>query len=90
MLQDLSIVRRYAEKVEVLANPNELFQVFVNLMTHAIHAMDGRGTLTLSSCCENGAERFQSPILVVAYPQKILKKSLTHFSPPNRQKKEQG
>ena len=54
MLQDLSIVRRYSEKVEVLAQPEELFQVFVNLMTHAIHAMDGRGTLTLSSCCENG------------------------------------
>ncbi len=54
ILQDLSIVRSFDEKVEVLANPNELFQVFVNLMTNAIHAMDGRGTLTLSSCCENG------------------------------------
>ena len=54
ILQDLSIVRRYAETVEVLANPNELFQVFVNLMTNAIQAMEGRGILTLSSCCENG------------------------------------
>lgn len=53
-LQDLSIVRSFDEKVEVLANSGELFQVFVNLMTNAIHAMEGRGTLTLSSCCENG------------------------------------
>ena len=53
-LQDLSIVRSFDEKVEVLANSGELFQVFVNLMTNAIHAMDGKGTLTLSSYYENG------------------------------------
>ena len=53
-LQDLSIVRNYKEGVKVLANPDELFQVFVNLMTNAIHAMEGKGTLTLSSWCENG------------------------------------
>jgi len=61
MLQDLSIVRRYSEKVEVLAQPEELFQVFVNLMTNAIHAMDGRGTLTLSSCCKNGGGKISIP-----------------------------
>ena len=53
-LQDLSIVRCYGEHVEVLVNPGELFQVLVNLMTNAIHAMERKGTLTLSTCCENG------------------------------------
>jgi len=54
ILQDLSIIRNYDEQFEVLANPEELFQVFVNLMTNAIHAMEGKGTLTVSSWCENG------------------------------------
>ena len=54
ILQDLSISKNYEEKLEVLANPDELFQVFVNLMTNAIHAMEGKGTLTLSSWSENG------------------------------------
>ncbi|GJL54464.1 MAG: hypothetical protein NPIRA02_15960 [Nitrospirales bacterium] len=54
ILQDLSIVRNYEEHLEVLANPDELFQVFVNLMTNAIHAMEGKGTLSIASWRENG------------------------------------
>ena len=53
-LQDLTIVRLFGEHVEVFVNPGELFQVLVNLMTNAIQAMEGKGTLTLSTCCENG------------------------------------
>ncbi|MCA9471222.1 MAG: ATP-binding protein [Nitrospirales bacterium] len=48
-LQDLTVIRNYEEHLHVLANPDELFQVFVNLMTNAIHAMEGKGTLSLSS-----------------------------------------
>ncbi len=33
----------------VRANPDDLIHVFVNLMTNAIHAMEGRGTLTLAT-----------------------------------------
>ena len=54
ILQDLDIHRNYSGKLEVLANPEELLQVFVNLMTNAIHAMDGKGTLALSSWSEDG------------------------------------
>ncbi len=48
-LLELSVVRRYTDPLKVLANPEELLQVFVNLMTNAIQAMKGTGILTLSS-----------------------------------------
>ena len=48
-LQELSVVRYYTDPLKVLANPEELLQVFVNLMTNAIQAMKGTGILTLSS-----------------------------------------
>ncbi|GJL49273.1 ATP-binding protein [Candidatus Nitrospira salsa] len=54
ILQDLSIIKNYQGQLEVLANPDELFQVLVNLITNAIHAMDGKGTLTLDTWQENG------------------------------------
>lgn len=57
ILQDLSVVKRYAGTLKALANPEELLQVFVNLMTNAIHAMKGKGTLTLSSWAENGSAK---------------------------------
>jgi len=87
ILQDLSIVRRYAEKVEVLANPNELFQVFVNLMTKAIHAVDGRGTLTLSSCCENGVRKISIADTGSGIPTDNLEKIFDTFfttKPPGK------
>jgi len=54
ILQDLSIIKHYQDRLEVLANPDELFQVIVNLITNAIHAMNGKGTLTLTTWQENG------------------------------------
>ncbi|GJL65282.1 MAG: hypothetical protein NPIRA05_02530 [Nitrospirales bacterium] len=54
VLQDLSIIKHYQGQLEVLANPDELFQVLVNLITNAIHAMEGKGSLTLTTWRENG------------------------------------
>ncbi len=51
MLQDISVVKAYTAKPVIKAQPEDILHVFVNLITNAIHAMDGRGTLTL------GAER---------------------------------
>ncbi len=48
-LQDLSVVKSYTAKPIVRANPDDLIHVFVNILTNAIHAMDGRGTLTLAT-----------------------------------------
>lgn len=49
MLQDLSVVKRYQAKPVVKAHPEDILHVFVNLITNAIHAMEGRGTLTLAA-----------------------------------------
>ncbi len=53
VLQDLSVVKRYADKPVVQANPEEMLHVFVNLITNAVQAMEGQGTLTLVTRCED-------------------------------------
>lgn len=48
-IHDVTIVREYNGKLEVMAKPQEILQVFVNLLTNAIQAMNGKGTLTLTT-----------------------------------------
>ncbi len=78
-LQDLSIVRHFGENVEVVVNPSELFQVLVNLMTNAIHAMEKRGTLTLSTCCENGVGKISIADTGSGIPPENLEKIFDPF-----------
>jgi signal transduction histidine kinase len=48
-LQDITVVKHYAEQAQIVGNPDELLHVFVNLITNAVHAMSDRGTLTLAT-----------------------------------------
>lgn len=48
-LQDITVVKRYAEQATVIGNPDELLHVFVNLITNAVQAIEKRGTLTLQT-----------------------------------------
>jgi signal transduction histidine kinase len=48
-LQDITVVKHYAEDAIVLGNPDELLHVFVNLITNAVQAIQTRGTLTLQT-----------------------------------------
>lgn len=48
-LHEITVVKNYQENLVIEAKPEELFQVFVNLMTNAIHAMEGHGLLTLTA-----------------------------------------
>jgi len=56
-LHEITVVKNYQENLVVESKPEELFQVFVNLMTNAIHAMEGHGLLTLTAEAENGQVR---------------------------------
>ncbi|MBS0170823.1 MAG: hypothetical protein JSR62_10760 [Nitrospira sp.] len=48
-LQDVTVVKRYADEATVKGNPDELLHVFVNLITNAVQAIQVRGTLTLET-----------------------------------------
>lgn len=48
-LQDITVVKHYAEEATVVGNPDELLHVFVNLITNAVQAIKDRGTLTLQT-----------------------------------------
>ncbi len=48
-LQDVTVIKHYAEDAMVTGNPDELLHVFVNLITNAVQAITKRGTLTLQT-----------------------------------------
>ncbi len=48
-LQDVTVVKRYANEATIKGNPDELLHVFVNLITNAVQAIQVRGTLTLET-----------------------------------------
>jgi two-component system NtrC family sensor kinase len=48
-LQDITVVKHYAEDATVKGNPDELLHVFVNLITNAVQAITKHGTLTLQT-----------------------------------------
>ena len=48
-LQDVTVVKRYAEEASVMGNPDELLHVFVNLITNAVQAIKDHGILTLQT-----------------------------------------
>ncbi len=50
---DVVVKKEYDEVARIEANPNELKQVFLNLIINAVQAMDGKGILTLK-CKKNG------------------------------------
>ncbi len=51
---DIQLERHYASIPPVIAKPDEIQQVFVNIIKNGIQAMGGKGLLRLSSASDNG------------------------------------
>ncbi|MDR4493654.1 MAG: ATP-binding protein [Nitrospirales bacterium] len=51
---EITIQKHYNGSLEIAAKPEEIVQIFVNLMTNAIHAMEGKGSLILATDKANG------------------------------------
>jgi signal transduction histidine kinase len=51
---DVAVLKEYHAHPRVKANSQEMLQVFVNLITNAIQAMDSKGTLRLAVGSQNG------------------------------------
>jgi signal transduction histidine kinase len=54
VFHDVSVLKEYTARPIVKANAQEMLQVFVNLITNAIQAMEGKGTLRLAVDAPNG------------------------------------
>ena len=50
----INVVKRYGDLSQICCFPNQLNQVFMNLLVNAIHAVEGEGTITIITGQENG------------------------------------
>jgi two-component system NtrC family sensor kinase len=54
VLDQVKVVTEYGAVPPIRGKADELLQVFVNLVTNAVQAMEGKGTLTLSTARDDG------------------------------------
>jgi signal transduction histidine kinase len=55
ILDEVAVVPEYGPVPDILAEPGELLQVFMNLVVNAVQAMNARGQLTLRTSAEGGS-----------------------------------
>ncbi len=55
ILDEVTVIPQYDPVPDILAEPGELLQVFMNLIVNAVQAMNARGQLTLRTCVEQGS-----------------------------------
>ena len=51
---DIKVDRNFSELPPIKAKPEEIQQIFTNLLTNAVQAMDGKGALSISTEGQNG------------------------------------
>jgi two-component system, NtrC family, sensor kinase len=50
----ITVDQRFGEVPPILCAPSRINQVFINLVTNAVQAMDGKGTLTITTSARDG------------------------------------
>ncbi len=78
-LNDIAVIKEYRDRSAVRGRPEELLQVFVNVITNAMQAMQGRGTLRVSTHRENGAVAVDISDSGPGIPQDIREKIFDPF-----------
>lgn len=73
------VEKQYECQSPIKANKVEILQVLVNLVINAIHAMEGEGTLTLRSACQNGTVTLQISDTGSGIPEDHLAKLFVPF-----------
>ena len=90
LLDEVSVVMRCDSVPPVRGRPEEVMQIFVNLVTNAVQAMEGRGTLTLSTACANGAVQATVSDTGPGIPRDIIGKVFDPFFTTKEQGKGTG
>ena len=78
-LQEIHIYKNFQEGLAIYAKPEEILQVFVNLLTNAVHAMEGKGSLSLSTEKKDGHIRVSIADTGCGIPDENLKKIFDPF-----------
>lgn len=52
--REITVQKHYQNGLTVQAKPEEMLQVFINLITNAIHAMEEKGSLSITTSHSNG------------------------------------
>lgn len=86
VLDQVTVVTAYGAVPPIRGKADELLQVFVNLVTNAVQAMEGQGALTLATTHVNGAIR----VTVQDSGPGIARHNLTRLFDPFFTTKEQG
>jgi two-component system, NtrC family, sensor kinase len=86
-LENITVIRAYSAHPIILAKPEEIVQIFVNLVINALQAMDGRGTLTLEADCTDRMATINIGDTGPGIPQEHMRKIFEPFyttKPPGK------
>ena len=73
----------YQPKPSIRARPEDILHVFVNVMTNAIHAMDGRGTLSIGTAWVGEKVKVSISDTGCGIPKEYVDQIFEKFSRPN-------
>jgi two-component system, NtrC family, sensor kinase len=79
VLDEVRVIRRLDKVPPVHGKTDELLQIFVNLVTNAVQAMEGRGVLTLSTSAANGSVHAMVQDTGPGIPRNLLGKIFDPF-----------
>ena len=87
---DIHLEKSFSTLPPIFAKSEEIQQVFLNLLTNAVQAMEGKGKLTISTQAQNGNVVAKISDTGLSIPQKYLSKIYDPFFTTKEQGKGTG